>query len=120
LRTINRVIGVTRLGCTIVHNMLGAENDIVILTTTLFNSYRELGSMTQPELINVATSSNTKLIIVDDAAGTFVGSCRTSERIYDFVASRGRCIRQSIKKNLDLMGEDIKTIFQSYLTECGE
>lgn len=30
------------------------------------------------------------------------------------------CIRQSIKKNLDLMGEDIKTIFQSYLTECGE
>jgi hypothetical protein len=31
-----------------------------------------------------------------------------------------QCIRQSIKKNLDLMGEDIKTIFQSYLTECGE
>src|ERR1700693_4398925 len=30
------------------------------------------------------------------------------------------CIRQSIKKNLDLMGEDIKTIFQSYLTQCGE
>jgi len=30
------------------------------------------------------------------------------------------CIRQSIKKNLDFMGEDIKTIFQSYLTECGE
>ena len=31
-----------------------------------------------------------------------------------------QCIRQSIKKNLDLMNEDIKTIFQSYLTECGE
>ena len=31
-----------------------------------------------------------------------------------------QCIRQSIKKNLDLMGEDIKTMFQSYLTECGE
>jgi hypothetical protein len=31
-----------------------------------------------------------------------------------------QCIRQSIKKNLDFMGEDIKTIFQSYLTECGE
>jgi hypothetical protein len=30
------------------------------------------------------------------------------------------CIRQSIKKNLELMNEDIKTIFQSYLTECGE
>ena len=31
-----------------------------------------------------------------------------------------QCIRQSIKKNLDFMGEDIKTIFQSYLAECGE
>ena len=30
------------------------------------------------------------------------------------------CIRQSIKKNLDLMNEDIKIIFQSYLIECGE
>ena len=30
------------------------------------------------------------------------------------------CIRQSTKKNLELMNEDIKTIFQSYLTECGE
>jgi hypothetical protein len=30
------------------------------------------------------------------------------------------CIRQSIKKNLELMNEDIKTIFQSYLTQCGE
>jgi len=31
-----------------------------------------------------------------------------------------QCIRQSIKTNLDLMNEDIKTIFQSYLSECGE
>ena len=30
------------------------------------------------------------------------------------------CIRQSIKKNLDLMNEEMKTIFQSYLMECGE
>ena len=30
------------------------------------------------------------------------------------------CIRQSIKKNLELMNEDIKTIFQSYLIQCGE
>lgn len=81
MRTINRVISVTRLGCTTVRKMLGAENDIIILitTTTLFNSYRELGSMVQRELINVATSNNTILIIVDDAAGTFVGSCRTLE-----------------------------------------
>ena len=31
-----------------------------------------------------------------------------------------QCIRQSIKKNLDLMNEDIKIIFRSYLTECGD
>jgi len=30
------------------------------------------------------------------------------------------CIRQYIKKNLELMNENIKTIFQSYLTQCGE
>lgn len=30
------------------------------------------------------------------------------------------CIRQSIKKNLDLMNEEMKTIFQLYLIECGE
>ena len=29
------------------------------------------------------------------------------------------CIRQSIKKNLDLMNENIKRIFQTYLTQCG-
>ncbi len=31
-----------------------------------------------------------------------------------------QCIRQSIKKNLDLMNEEMKSIFQSYLTLCGE
>jgi hypothetical protein len=31
-----------------------------------------------------------------------------------------QCIRQSIKKNLDLMNEEMKSIFQSYLTQCGE
>jgi hypothetical protein len=30
------------------------------------------------------------------------------------------CIRKSIKKNLDLMHENIKIIFLSYLTQCGE
>jgi len=30
------------------------------------------------------------------------------------------CIRQSIKKNLDLINGEIKIIFQSYLIECGE
>ena len=30
------------------------------------------------------------------------------------------CIRQSIKKNLDLMSEKIKETFRSYLIQCGE
>jgi hypothetical protein len=30
------------------------------------------------------------------------------------------CIRQSIKKNLDLMSEEIKATFRSYLIQCGE
>ncbi len=30
------------------------------------------------------------------------------------------CIRKSIKKNLDLMNENMKTIFRSYLIQCGE
>ncbi len=29
------------------------------------------------------------------------------------------CIRQSIKRNLDLMNKEMKTIFKSYLMECG-
>lgn len=30
------------------------------------------------------------------------------------------CIRKAIKKNLELMHENMKTIFQSYLTRCGD
>ena len=83
----------TGVGCTTVHRMLGAENDIVILATTRSNSSRDLGFMNQPELLNVATSRQLmKLIIVGDASETFAEGCKTSGRIYDFVASRGRCI----------------------------
>jgi superfamily I DNA and/or RNA helicase len=90
VRTINNVLDGTGIGCTTVHKMLGAENDIVILATTRSNSSRDLGFMTQPELLNVATSRQLmKLIIVGDAAETFAGGCRTSGRIYDFVASHG-------------------------------
>ena len=90
VRTINNVLDGTGIGCTTVHKMLGAENDIIILATTRSNSSRDLGFMTQPELLNVATSRQLmKLIIVGDAAETFAGGCRTSGRIYDFVASQG-------------------------------
>lgn len=70
--------------------MLGAENDIVVLATTRSNSLGELGFMTQPELLNVATSRQLmKLIIVGDARESFSEGCVTSRRIYDFIASRG-------------------------------
>jgi hypothetical protein len=60
------------------------------------NSSRDLGFMNQPELLNVATSRQLmKLIIVGDGAETFEGGCRTSGRIYDFVASHGHSIIMS-------------------------
>ena len=88
VRTINSVHDGTGVGCTIVHRMLGAENDIVILATTRSNSARDLGFMNQPELLNVATSRQL-MKTVGDAAETFAEGCKTSGEIYDFVASRG-------------------------------
>ena len=80
----------TGVGCTTIHRMLGAENDIVILVTTRSNSARDLGFMNQPELLNVATSRQlTKLIIVGDSAETFVEGCITSRQIHDFNALHG-------------------------------
>jgi superfamily I DNA and/or RNA helicase len=91
--TINSVLEGTGVSCTTVHKMLGAENDVVILATTRSNTTRDLGFMNQPELLNVATSRQLmKLIIVGDASDTFVSGCKTSGRIYDFIACRGRHI----------------------------
>jgi AAA domain len=93
VKTINSVLNGTGVGCTTVHKMLGAENDVLILATTRSNPSRDLGFMNQPELLNVATSRQLmKLIIVGDTTETFAGGCKTSERIYDFVASHGRSI----------------------------
>jgi superfamily I DNA and/or RNA helicase len=90
VKTINSVLHGTGVRCTTVHRMLGAENDIAILATTRSNSSRDLGFMNQPELLNVATSRQLmKLIIVGDTGETFAEGCKTSGRIYDFVASRG-------------------------------
>jgi superfamily I DNA and/or RNA helicase len=59
----------------------------VILAITHSNSSRDLGFMTEPELLNVATSRQLmKLIIVGDAAETLTGGCQTSGSIYNFVA----------------------------------
>jgi AAA domain-containing protein len=91
--TINSLLEGTGVGCTTVHKMLGAENDVVILATTRSNTFRDLGFMNQPELLNVATSRHLmKLIIVGDASDTFASGCKTSGRIYDFIASCGICI----------------------------
>ena len=50
IRTIDRVLDGTGIGCTTVHKMLGAENDVLILATTRSNPSRDLGFMNQPEL----------------------------------------------------------------------
>jgi AAA domain-containing protein len=89
--TINSVLEGTGVGCTTIHKMLGAENDVVILATTRSNTSRDLGFMNQPELLNVATSRQLmKLIIVGDASDTFASGCKTSGKIYDFVISHGQ------------------------------
>jgi superfamily I DNA and/or RNA helicase len=90
VRTTNSVLEGTGISCSTVHRMLGAENDIIILATTRSNSSRELGFMTQPELLNVATSRQLmKLIVVGDPGETFSEGSVTSRRIHDFIASRG-------------------------------
>jgi superfamily I DNA and/or RNA helicase len=91
--TLNTVLEGTGVSCTTIHKMLGAENDIAILATTRSNTSRDLGFMNQPELLNVATSRQLrKLVIVGDASDTFASGCKTSGRIYNFVASHGHCI----------------------------
>ncbi|MGB8936133.1 MAG: AAA domain-containing protein [Candidatus Nitrosopolaris sp.] len=90
VKTINSVLDGTGVGCTTVHRMLGAENDIVILATTCSNSSRDLGFMNQPELLNVATSrQQMKLIIIGDAGETFAEGCVTSRKIHDYVRRNG-------------------------------
>ncbi len=72
VRTLNSVLDGAGVRCTTVHKMLGAENDIVILGTTRSSSSRDLGFMTNPELLNVATCRQLmNLIIVGDARETF-------------------------------------------------
>ncbi len=90
VRSITAALDGTSIECATVHKMLGGENDVVILATTRSNSSRELGFMTQPELLNVATSRQLKkLIIVGDTMETFSEGCMTSKRIYDFIVKHG-------------------------------
>jgi len=57
--------------------------------------FTNLGFMTQPELLNVATSRQLmKLVIVGDAKETFSEGCVTSRRIHDFY-----CITRNYSSN---------------------
>jgi superfamily I DNA and/or RNA helicase len=90
VKTIRSVLNGTGITCNTIHKMLGAENDIVVLATTRYNTSRDLGFMNQPELLNVATSRQLmKLIIVGDDGETFSEGSNASRRIYDFIASSG-------------------------------
>ena len=64
---------------------------VIIITfkiaITHSNFSGDLGFMTGPELLNVATSRQLmKPIIVRDAAETLPDGCRTSGSIYNFIA----------------------------------
>ena len=60
VRSISDALDGTSIGCATVHKMLGGENDVVILATTRSNNSNDIGFMTQPELLNVATSRQLK------------------------------------------------------------
>jgi superfamily I DNA and/or RNA helicase len=93
VRSITAALDGTSIECATVHKMLGGENDVVILATTRSNSLNDLGFMTQPELLNVATSRQLKkLIIVGDTMETFSEGCMTSKRIYDFIVKHGNIV----------------------------
>jgi hypothetical protein len=55
---------------------------------------------------------------------TFNNIDRTDNSRHDLLGRQDvrsiECIRQSIKKNLDLMSEKTKATFRSYLIQCGE
>ena len=85
MKTIRTLLDGTGIACNTVHDMLGAENDIVIFATTRSNQSKDLGFIIQPELLNIATSRQLmKLVIVGDAKETFSEGSDTSKKIYDF------------------------------------
>jgi superfamily I DNA and/or RNA helicase len=68
---------------------MGGENDIIIFATTRSNPTRDLGFVTQPEILNVATSRQLrKLIVVGDNAETSSEGSPTSKRMFDFIAAK--------------------------------
>jgi superfamily I DNA and/or RNA helicase len=93
VRTINIALNGSGTRCTTVHKMLGAENDVAIFATTRSNNSRDLGFLTQPELLNVATSRQLKkLIVVGDSGETFAEGSKTTRKMYDFIGTHGTLI----------------------------
>jgi superfamily I DNA and/or RNA helicase len=94
VRSISAALEGTGIECSTVHRMLGGENDVIVLATTRSNSSRDLGFISQPELLNVATSRQLrKLVIVGDNGETFSEGCKVSKKIYDFINKHGTYIR---------------------------
>lgn len=90
VRSISAALEGTGIECSTVHRMLGGENDVIILATTRSNKSNDLGFISQPELLNVATSRQLrKLVIVGDNGETFSEGCRVSKKIYDFINRHG-------------------------------
>jgi superfamily I DNA and/or RNA helicase len=92
IRTINILLKGTGIQCKTVHkwaHFMGGENDIIIFATTRSNPTRDLGFVTQPEILNVATSRQLrKLIVVGDNAETSSEGSPTSKRMFDFIAAK--------------------------------
>ncbi len=94
VRSISAALEGTGIECSTVHRMLGGENDIIVLASTRSNASRDLGFISQPELLNVATSRQLrKLVIVGDNRETFSEGCKVSKKIYDFINKHGTYIR---------------------------
>jgi superfamily I DNA and/or RNA helicase len=60
VKSINSVLNGTGVGCTTLHKMCGAENDVLILATTRSNLSRDLGFMNAEVAIISMVISNTK------------------------------------------------------------
>jgi len=97
VNSLNLALNGTGVEASTVHRRLGAENDVVIFSTTRSNANMAWGIAAQPELWNVATSrERMKLIIVGDSGTTFSEGSRVTKLVYDFVEKHGRTVHVSI------------------------
>jgi len=79
------------VSCSTVHEMLGREKNVVILTITRSNYDCDIGFLrSQPEILNVGTTRHRcKHIIVGDCKDTFSDGSRYSKAMYEFMERQG-------------------------------